>query len=1835
MALATISVRRLGPLALLAFALTLPSLHSPKAMDHARAGLPAPRLVAPLEGELLVATGARVAVAPAAGTETWILVSETPFTAERLDRLPGDPRIREIRATAPVLDARALGLETGRAATWYWAAAAVDPESGRARITTTRTFRTTPAWTVAAERSPWVTAENRGHDPSLALSGDRGSVLRLAAGYEFDPAAGDLPQAALAAVPVPVGGDDSEALIVQFDHPPTDADRAALLASGAAPISYLPDNAFLVRTLATGRPAVSALDGVRAVLDFAPAFRLSPRIDTVSPETARLVVLFFEDAGLEAHLDAIRALGGSIAVSSDNGINKLAHVDIAANRAADIAALSGVLWVEPFVRPTVGNDLAQWVVQTGVNGSRRVWDQGIDGTGQVVNTTDSGITMAHDQFRDPAVPVTAFGDFPTHRKVIAYKAGSASTSITFGDHSGASFHGTHTGGSIAGNDGPVGGVSLRDGMARGAKIFFQDLSGPALANGIDHFPDLNDLYIVPYLGNAGGAARISSNSWGSNNGGAYDVSCFQVDQFMWAHKDFLIFFSNGNAGAANTVGSPASAKSICSAGGTRNGTLQTSIYTSTSRGPTDDGRRKPTICSPGQSVFSADGNTTPGYKSLSGTSMACPTQAGAAALIRAYLTEGWYPTGTKIPANGFTPSAALLKAMCVCSADNDVTGFTAPDNNIGWGRVNADNVCYFAGDAKKLIAIDNTPGLGQGDFVEYRINVVSSAVPLEVALCWTDYPALPTAAVQLVNNLNLTVTNGISTYRGNVYAGGVSVTGGSSDNLNVEETVLITAPPVGVWTVRIDGITVPYGPQPYGLVMTGGLNDGAGTLYLDRAEYPADGTLELKVVDTNAGPTVTVHVTSPTEPAGEDVVLTGADGVFTGTLRLSPFLPPTPHAPGTLAPLAFDAPDDTLRVSHGDGLTATYQDASPAATLTATATVALERVWITNVGARSEGSGGAAVSWTTDRNASSTVYYGVTPALELGSISDATATFQHEIYVPAGTGQTLYYDVESTGLNGGTTRDDNGGQHYRVTIDRPADILLVIGDSTFDRLEAWEEAFAAAGWSFDVWSGTLAENAALGDTLSGLRSYKAVIWQCGFDQYPPFSDTQRTTVSQYVQGGGRLAVVGHDIAWAFGDPTSPVYSATRSAWLAGTLHTTWQADPTTWSVNFGIAADPISGPYTGGVTYTPIRSGGAGDEINAVAGSGTFNYTWRNNEATADDIGFRWLSNTNNGSPDSAQWGGQPSRLVTMYFEWSAINPPFGTPNATRTDILDRTIIWLLGRDRPDVAFTFPVGGETVTTDTLTVSWTETAYGGTSIGYRRLEYSLDGGDSWALAADSLATSPYAWALGATPNTPALRLRLSVRDDGAPPLAAQTQTATDIALERPGFDVEGPLVVPGSFTAVPNPFVQALPAQLLARLSDVARGGQPVTAAEWSFGAAPAASGTGTPLSGVFGTPTVDVSGSVATKPIAAGEQTFWIRGRDAAGNWGPATSCAIIVNVGEFALARALCPLDSVLTPGLPTPADTLALDLGIWNAGPAADSLVWQVSTVSAGPNVSLIGGPFAGTTLVAAGDTAAITGISATATAGAAPGETLVLKLRTWPQGDPADIDSCIVTLSVRRALALAACPGDTTIMSDAVLPLTFTISNPGNLADSLRWSLSDLGPGPDVALTGGTQSGAALLGPGGPVSLVLPGISVTSAPGAPNDQTTTLRLIVAADGDPAGADTCTVLVTVSNASGTTPISGGPLQFVLLPNHPNPFSASTQVRFQVARPEPVSVRLFALDGQLVRTLIDGPVPAGRHELTWDGVDAQGRAVPAGIYFYRVITASGESASGRMLRVR
>jgi PKD repeat protein len=75
-----------------------------------------------------------------------------------------------------------------------------------------------------------------------------------------------------------------------------------------------------------------------------------------------------------------------------------------------------------------------------------------------------------------------------------------------------------------------------------------------------------------------------------------------------------------------------------------------------------------------------------------------------------------------------------------------------------------------------------------------------------------------------------------------------------------------------------------------------------------------------------------------------------------------------------------------------------------------------------------------------------------------------------------------------------------------------------------------------------------------------------------------------------------------------------------------------------------------------------------------------------------------------------------------------------------------------------------------------------------------------------------------------------------------------------------------------------------------------------------------------------------------------------------------------------------------------------------------------------------------------------------------------------------------------------------------------------------------------------------------------------------------------------------------------------------------PNPFNPATSVKYSLRKGGEVSVRIFSLDGRLVKTLVEGPAAAGTHEVLWDGRDNSGSSVRSGMYFVKT-TSGGESA--------
>lgn len=109
------------------------------------------------------------------------------------------------------------------------------------------------------------------------------------------------------------------------------------------------------------------------------------------------------------------------------------------------------------------------------------------------------------------------------------------------------------------------------------------------------------------------------------------------------------------------------------------------------------------------------------------------------------------------------------------------------------------------------------------------------------------------------------------------------------------------------------------------------------------------------------------------------------------------------------------------------------------------------------------------------------------------------------------------------------------------------------------------------------------------------------------------------------------------------------------------------------------------------------------------------------------------------------------------------------------------------------------------------------------------------------------------------------------------------------------------------------------------------------------------------------------------------------------------------------------------------------------------------------------------------------------------------------------------------------------------------------------------------------------------------------------------------------------CYVASGVEEGSGSDAPSIGN---ALRQNIPNPFNPETVIRYSVARTGPVAVRIYNVNGALVRTLVDRVQPTGEYVARWNGTDDQGRPLPSGAYFYR-LESEGFADSRKLILLR
>ncbi len=315
-----------------------------------------------------------------------------------------------------------------------------------------------------------------------------------------------------------------------------------------------------------------------------------------------------------------------------------------------------------------------------------VWAAGFTGQGAVIGGQDTGYQWDHPALKGKYRGwngTTASHDYNWHDAIHTTGSSCGPNSAVPCDDYG---HGTHTMGTMAGDDG----AGNQIGMAPGAKWI-----GCRNMNNGDGTPatysECYQWFIAPTPvgtmtgGDPSKAPDVINNSWGcpASEGCTSPNVLLAVVQAVRA-AGIVTVHSAGNSGSScSTVNEPAAiyAESF-SVGATRN-TINDDIADYSSRGPVTvdgSGRLKPNVSAPGSSVRSSIRGG--GYGSMSGTSMAGPHVAGAVALlISAYP---WLAGNVDAIENIFEQSAVPRYTTEGCGGD---TGTSHPNNTFGWGRI--------------------------------------------------------------------------------------------------------------------------------------------------------------------------------------------------------------------------------------------------------------------------------------------------------------------------------------------------------------------------------------------------------------------------------------------------------------------------------------------------------------------------------------------------------------------------------------------------------------------------------------------------------------------------------------------------------------------------------------------------------------------------------------------------------------------------------------------------------------------------------------------------------------------------------------------------------------------------------------------------------------------------------------------------------------------------------------------------------------------------------------------------------------------------------------------
>ncbi len=444
---------------------------------------------------------------------------------------------------------------------------------------------------------------------------------------------------------------------------------------------------FAQQTLLFAAPPIPIPENIRTKID--------PRLlHALSAEDARpqaVIIRMKTPAALPARLNLpddvvarrsiIRQTLQTLAESSQQGVRNVLAQAEAAGQASDIRPF----WILNAVAATAGRDTILTLAarddvafirpdeiislppfstdETGRTGTAPEWgvakisadavwqSLGIDGSGVVVANVDTGVDFAHPAlksryrgYQSETLPPVNTGNW-----FDATGAGATYPVDTNG-------HGTHTMGTMVGQNG----IGVAPG-ARWIAVRAFDQNGGAQESWLHAAFQ----WLLAPDGNPALAPDIINNSWSNSNG---STSAFADDVSNLLAAGIISVFASGNSGSEpGSVGAPGSYSNALAVGATDSDDV---IAYFSGRGPSPWGHIKPEVSAPGVKVVSSLPGGT--YAAYSGTSMATPHVAGTLALMKQAA-----------------PTLSFTAAVQILTATAQSAGTPIPNNDYGWGRIDA------------------------------------------------------------------------------------------------------------------------------------------------------------------------------------------------------------------------------------------------------------------------------------------------------------------------------------------------------------------------------------------------------------------------------------------------------------------------------------------------------------------------------------------------------------------------------------------------------------------------------------------------------------------------------------------------------------------------------------------------------------------------------------------------------------------------------------------------------------------------------------------------------------------------------------------------------------------------------------------------------------------------------------------------------------------------------------------------------------------------------------------------------------------------------------------